>query len=137
MGEGKRGMEMPREHGGETYESEAALRALRGISQVAMSPIASTGFRSGCSAAATASKNHDGSRRVYGGGVVVCSDAAILSLSLFLFLCLFLRLSFSRFLSQLLDNLRVRSYRCHSIWKSMGLFSPFIFVSPDFFLFSA
>lgn len=36
-------MEMPREHGRETYESEAALRALRGISQVAVSPTASTG----------------------------------------------------------------------------------------------
>lgn len=36
---------MPREHGRETYESEAALRALRGISQVAVSPTASTGFR--------------------------------------------------------------------------------------------
>lgn len=42
--ERERGMEMPREHGRETYESEAALRALRGISQVAMSPTASTGF---------------------------------------------------------------------------------------------
>lgn len=41
----ERGMEMPREHGRETYESEAALRALRGISQVAVSPIASAGFR--------------------------------------------------------------------------------------------
>lgn len=38
----ERGMEM---HGRETYESEAALRALRGISQVAVSPTASTGFR--------------------------------------------------------------------------------------------
>ncbi|EZA61119.1 hypothetical protein X777_08331 [Ooceraea biroi] len=38
-------MEMPREHGVETYESEAALRALKGISQVAVSPTASTGFR--------------------------------------------------------------------------------------------
>lgn len=63
---------MPRERGRETYESEAALRALRGISQVAVSPTASTGFRSpGCS---TASKNHDGDRRVYGGGVIVCCN---------------------------------------------------------------
>lgn len=51
---------MPPEHEArETYESEAALRALRGISQVAVSPTASTSFPpSGCSATATASKNH-------------------------------------------------------------------------------
>lgn len=57
----ERGMKMPREHEArETYESEAALRALRGISQVAVSPTASTSFHppSGCSATATASKNH-------------------------------------------------------------------------------
>lgn len=45
MGRREKGMKMPREHGRETYESEEALRALRGISQVAVSPTASTGFR--------------------------------------------------------------------------------------------
>jgi len=58
----ERGMEMPREHGRETYESEATLRALRGISQVAVSPTASTGFRPplGSRATVTTSKNHVG-----------------------------------------------------------------------------
>jgi len=56
----EKGMEMPREHGRETYESEAALRALRGISQVAVSPTASTGFNPpfGSRITITTSKNH-------------------------------------------------------------------------------
>lgn len=68
---------MPRERGRETYESEAALRALRGISQVAVPPIASTGFHPSEQWQRQA-RTTSGGCRVYGVGVIVRGDATAL-----------------------------------------------------------